>query len=166
MDDQIVAGRLHADAIHRYYYSLADKTQKRHVGLSLLLAAIALLAGVLLIVEIPTWGSAIAFFAVTLLSVAFLYRRDAEHGALASLMSIQYRHLVAEWDALRHGEPTQTQVNELRVKHDTIGNAADLPNDDGLLKKAYREARSDAKRPAEPSTASGRPLPPAGAPTP
>ncbi len=87
MDEHIADGRLQADTVHRYYYYLADN-QKRHVGL--LLAGIALLAGVLLIADIPSWGSAIAFFVVTLLSVAFLYRRDAEHGALASLVSIQY----------------------------------------------------------------------------
>ena len=142
MDEHIADGRLQADTIHRYYYYLADKTQKRHVGLSFLLAGIALLAGVLLIADIPSWGSAIAFFVVTLLSVAFLYRRDAEHGAVAGLVSIQYKYLVAEWEALLSGKPTHAQVNGLRAKHNTIGNAADLPHDSKLLEKADREARA------------------------
>ena len=135
-------GREDAERVYRYYYSLADKAQKRHVGISAVVVLAALAAGVSLIVEFSPFVAAGLFFAVTALTLWSFFRKDAEHAAMANLMSVQYRQLASEWEALRHGDPCQGSVNALRMKHDTMANAADLPHDQKISENSSEEAKA------------------------
>ena len=137
MNKQVTDGRFQAEYVYRYYYEVADKAQKRHIRISLIMTMAALIAGLLLFFELPRYMAAGAFFVVTFLSVLPFYWRNAENGAVANLTAIQYRHLVREWEELQHsGETSSETINVLRAKHDTIANVVDLPDDEEARKRA------------------------------
>jgi hypothetical protein len=141
--DQVEAGRYQADQVSRYYYNVADKAQKWHLWTSLGLTVVALAAGLLLIVDVHRYAAASVFFVVTGLSLFAFYWKHAEHGAVANLTSLQYKHLAREWEELQlNGEASLEKISALRTKHDTIANAVDLPNDT----TAWNESRRDAER--------------------
>ena len=140
--NQVETGRYHAEQVSRYYYNVADKTQKWHLWTSLALTVVALAAGLLLIVDVHQFAVASVFFVVTGLSLFSFYWKHAEHGAVANLMALQYKHLAREWEELQlNGKTSPEEINALRTKHDTIANVVDLPHDT----RAWDQSRHNAQ---------------------
>ena len=140
MEDQLWRGITDTERLARYFGKLADKLRHRHRLLTMLLALEATGAGAMLIARLPEWAAALMFAFVAATAIWSFLADYSGKAMAADLFSLQYRHLLIEWNRLWYGEAIQAQIDALQTKLVQIPSGVELAFDHKLNDDAGDEA--------------------------
>ncbi len=146
IDGQIWNLMLDANRCHRYYAELAGRYRTHGMWLNIAVVLGSLIAGTLLLLDVPGWTSAISFFAVAVITIWDVFYQPSRKAADARNISRQCDEIsIASKRLWRGHDPfnESERATELETRLSNITHA-ELNIDHDLNERCEINARRDA----------------------
>ena len=146
IDGQIWNLMLDANRCHRYYAELAGRYRTHGMWLNITVVLGSLIAGTLLLLDVPSWISAISFFSVAVITIWDVFYQPLRKSADARNVSRQCDEISIASKRLWRGQDSFNELEraiELETRLSNITHA-ELTIDHDLNERCEKDAQRDA----------------------